>query len=332
MHSGIKNWPKAETNSNQSRICLSKGQTVFKDDSYPANDVSVAVITASDITDADNELGELAERLREKGIGIQVTPWDGDVEWDNFSMVLNKGPWDYFKRLPDFLSFIRRAGDSTSVENSPETIVWNSNKSYLGDLARRNVPTVPTHFLYKAHRGRIGELLRSMDQEDIVIKPAVASGAEGAFRTKAGDEQAFAHINQLLRTGDVLVQPLIASVLQEGEYSLIFFDGEFSHAVRKTPADGDFRVQQHHGGAVENWMPTEQQLSTAKQAITVVPGTPLYARVDLLMIDGLPVVTELELIEPDLFLGHSDGALDRFTDAIVKRARQAEQRRNPQTT
>jgi len=304
---------------------------VFKDDSYLANDVNVAVITASDIIDADNEFGELADRLREKGIGTQVTPWDRDVEWDNFSMVLNRGPWDYFKRLPDFLSFIRRAGDSTSVENSPETIVWNSNKSYLGDLARRNVPTVPTHFLYKAHRGRIGELLRSMDHEDIIIKPAVAAGAEGALRTKAGDEEAFVHINQLLRTGDVLVQPLISSVLQEGEYSLVFFDGEFSHAVRKTPADGDFRVQQRHGGLVESWLPTEQQLSVAKQAIAVAPITPLYARVDLLMINEQPVVTELELIEPDLFLGHCDDGLDRFTDAIARRARHAEQRRTTQT-
>lgn len=303
-----------------------EGQAVFKDDSFPANDVSVAVIMSSASEGMDPGIGELTSRLQQRGIGTHVTAWDQDVDWESFSLVLNRGPWDYFKRLPDFLSFIKRAGDSTSVENSPETIIWNSNKRYLGDLARRNVPIVPTHFLYKAHRGRIGELMRSIDQEDIVIKPATATGAEGALRTKAGDEEAFAHINQLLLAGDVLVQPLISSVLQEGEYSLIFFDGEYSHAVRKVASDGDFKVKE---SSVEGWTATEHQLHVARQALAVAPRIPLYARVDLLMTDGQPVVTELELIEPDLFLGHSDNGMDRFTDAIATRARQAEQRRAP---
>lgn len=303
-----------------------EGQTVFKDDPYPANDVSVALVMSSPSEDMGAGITELTSRLQQKGIGTHVAAWDQDVSWENFSLVLNRGPWDYFKRLPDFLSFIKRTGHTTSVENSPETIIWNSNKRYLGDLARRNVPVVPTHFLYKAHRGRIGELLRSMDQEDIVIKPATATGADGALRTKAGGEEAFAHINQLLLSGDVLVQPLIASVLQEGEYSLIFFDGEFSHAVRKVAADGDFKVLE---SSVESWTPTEHQLGVARHALTVAPKVPLYARVDLLMTDGQPVVIELELIEPDLFLGHSDNGMDFFTDAIANRARKAEQKRMP---
>ena len=157
----------------------------------------------------------------------------------------------------------------------------------------------------------------------VVIKPAVGIGAFGAARLEVGTDdatntEAFAHLEALAMLGDVLIQPMIPSVAERGEVSIVHLGGEYSHAVRKVPATGDFRVQDHHGGTVVDHEPTSAELAVARDADGrhERDRAPLYARADLVDLAGL-VVMELELVEPELFLRRSPGSADRFAAAIA---------------
>jgi glutathione synthase/RimK-type ligase-like ATP-grasp enzyme len=153
--------------------------------------------------------------------------------------------------------------------------------------------------------------------EELVIKPAVSVGAIGALRAPASSAAARTHLANLLLDGDVLVQPLVLSVLVEGEVSLIYFGGEFSHAIRKIPAVGDFRVQNHHGGRVVAHAATADELEIGAAALAATPSPTTYARVDLVRVGDQPSVMELEVIEPELFLGHDPAAPVRFATQIA---------------
>ena len=151
---------------------------------------------------------------------------------------------------------------------------------------------------------------------ELVIKPAVSVGAIGALRLDRFPEAA-AHLAQLAAAGDVLVQPLAHSVLDGGESSLIYFGGQFSHAIRKLPAAGDYRVQEHHGGSVVPHEPTPDEFAVAAATLAAAPAATAYARVDLVDVNGSPAVMELEAIEPQLFLDRAAGAASRFATHIA---------------
>jgi glutathione synthase/RimK-type ligase-like ATP-grasp enzyme len=154
----------------------------------------------------------------------------------------------------------------------------------------------------------------------VVVKPAVDGGAREALRTDPCSAEAAAHVERLVAAGDVVVQPF-APQIEAGETSLLFFGGELSHAVRKVPAAGDYRVQAHHGGTEHPHEPTPAELETARRAMACAPDRLTYARVDLIDVEGVPTLMELEVIEPDLFLRHDEGALGRFTAAVLAELR-----------
>jgi len=161
-------------------------------------------------------------------------------------------------------------------------------------------------------------VLRQFEGE-VVIKPAVSIGAWGAALVAANSPEAAAHLEALALLGDVLVQPMVDSVTTAGEVSLVYLGGEFSHAVRKVPAAGDYRVQDHHGGTVHEHVPTDGELVVAGAALAVVEEPLLYARADLVALDDGPAVIELELIEPELFVRTEPAAPLRFARAIATR-------------
>jgi RimK-like ATP-grasp domain len=147
---------------------------------------------------------------------------------------------------------------------------------------------------------------------EVVAKPAVSIGAIGALRGASNAVETAQQIRVLARSGDLLVQPFISSVLESGEASLVFFGDTFSHAIRKIPARGEYRVQDHHGGWVVSYEPTAADIDVARAALRAAPAECAYARVDLVQTDNGPVVMELELVEPALFLEEATGAVDRF--------------------
>ncbi len=149
------------------------------------------------------------------------------------------------------------------------------------------------------------------------MKPAVSIGAIGALRAEALDPACLEHLDRLVAEGDVMVQPFVASVAEAGEVSLVYFGGRFSHAIRKQPAPGDFRVQDMYGGTVHPHQPTAAELAVADAVLARTPAPTTYARIDLVEFDGAPALMEAELIEPELFLGATPEAATNFARVLA---------------
>ncbi len=267
-------------------------------------------------TDREAEL--VASAFRAKGHQAATVAWDADLDWTAYDLVVVRSPWDYFERLEAFLGWVDRVAAVTRIANAANVIRWNSHKGYLAELGHQGVPVLPTLSLPAGFPDAIASL-SATGWDDIVLKPAVDGGARKALRAPAASTQARDHLQWLVDQGDTIVQPF-ASGVADGEVSLIYFGGEFSHAVRKVPAEGDYRVQALHGGSEHPHEPSAAEFEIAAAALFLAPGDPAYARVDLIDVDGQPTLMELELIEPDLFFRVSDGALDRFVHAIARLA------------
>jgi len=281
---------------------------------------TVAIVTAADMPKPDLDIADLGKCLKYAGVNISILPWDSDARWDAFDLVFVKSTWDYFKRLPEFLEWANKTSKITRLESPSNVIAWNADKRYLEHLQCRCVPTIPTSFVAPwSDNSCIQNILDQFQSKEIVIKPAISIGAIGALRVSASDLSAFSHIRSLLDDGHVLIQPFVSSVLDEGEISLVYFNGQFSHAVRKLPSKGEYRVQDHYGGKVHPFLPTSAELAVADAALAAAPAVTLIARVDLVMIGGAPHVIELELIEPALFLSSNALATSRLVAAISER-------------
>lgn len=277
----------------------------------------IALVTGATMAKPDSETHLLVAALSRAGMQADVLPWDAPVDWASYALVVVRTPWDYFSRLDEFLAWVTRTGELVTVLNPPALIRWNSHKRYLAELAAQGVPTVPTLWI---ERGAADgpQRLRTRGWDEVVVKPAVSIGAIGALRAHATDPACAAHLAALAATGDVMVQPYLPSVAEEGEVSLIHFGGVFSHAIRKRPAAGDFRVQDMYGGSVHPHRPDLAEEVLAARLLACLPSATAYARIDIVRVDGAPALMEIELIEPELFLGADAGAAVRFAEQLMR--------------
>lgn len=263
----------------------------------------------------DPETHLLVAALAERDIDTLVTTWDADLDWSQFPLVVLRSPWDYFARLDEFLPWAAGVATQTRLVNPFAVIDWNCHKRYLKALAEKGLPVVPTLWLAQGSTDS-GARLAGTPWQQVVIKPAVSIGA---INTLLGQRDAPAsrdHIATLLATGDVMVQPFLPAIASAGEISLVFFGGEFSHAIRKLPQPGDYRVQDMYGGSVHPHVPTPEEIGLASSALNQTPSPTTYARVDLVRHAGRLLIMELELIEPELFLPAAPGAAGRYAAAL----------------
>jgi len=281
----------------------------------------IALATSARLPALNEDDRLLIPALASLGLAAVPAVWDSpDVCWEEFQGVLVRSCWDYHHRLEEFLAWVsrlERAG--VRVWNPPAVLRWNSHKGYLRDLAARGVSIVPTRWLERGAQADLAGLLRDPAWRDAVVKPAVSASAHGTWRTSgetAGADQR--RLDELLRAGDVMVQPFMSEVRDAGEWSFLFLGGRFSHAVLKRPGAGagDYRVQWEFGGSAAAMAPPDTLLADAEAMMAAVPGDPLYARVDGVERDGRLVLMELELIEPHLFLGWDAGAAARLARAV----------------
>jgi glutathione synthase/RimK-type ligase-like ATP-grasp enzyme len=275
----------------------------------------IAVATWSNPEYVDPEAVEVARALVDRGHDGRAEHWDGEVDWGACDLVVVRSTWDYFGRLEEFLEWVDHVDTVSRIVNPPNVIRWNSHKGYLAELGRAGIPVVEGLALPRGTVDAAAQVV-SRGWEEVVVKPAVDGGARRATKGGAGSATVTAHLEDLLATDDVIVQPYLASV-EQGETSLFFFGGELSHAVRKVPRPGDYRVQALHGGSEEPHDPTVREVEVARAAMAQVPGELVYARADFLDVDDEPVLMELELIEPDLFLRMAEGSLDRYVGALL---------------
>jgi glutathione synthase/RimK-type ligase-like ATP-grasp enzyme len=276
--------------------------------------ISIALVTAAAMPKPDLESHLLLESLQRRGVRTSLVPWGSAFDWALTDLVAIRTTWDYIHHLDEFLRWADAVDSVTRLVNPPAVLRWNTHKSYLLDLAAAGVPIVPTQVLAKGTTDISAERLPA---GDIVVKPAVSIGAIGSLRTHDDDPLAEAYIIDLAVSGDVLVQPFIPSVLESGETSMMFARGRLSHSVRKVPAPGEYRVQDHHGGSVRPHRATDEEIAVAHAALAVAPAPLTYARVDVVSTDQGPVVMELELVEPALFLDADPVAPGTFADALL---------------
>jgi len=262
-----------------------------------------------------------AQALSRRGIDVAAVAWDdAHVDWNCVDRVVVRSTWDFHLK-PDLYArwirtFIDRPGQ---LWNPARVILGNLDKRYLIDLASQGIAVVPTVCVRAGDREPLASIIERHAWQDVVVKPAVSASARGTWRasraTAHQDEERFA---AQVREQDLLVQPYCPEIASSGEWSLVFFDGEFSHGVLKKPADGDFRVQRHFGGHPTAAIPSPRLVGQAAAILATIGERLLYARVDGIERDGDFVLMELELNEPYLFLSFSDGAASHFADAIVR--------------
>jgi len=280
--------------------------------------IAIATCAAFGDLKVDDQLLEKA--LVERGVRPSPVVWDGEpLPWAWFDGCIVRSTWDYHDKHAEFLAWTREAATQTRFWNPPALIAWNSEKTYLRELAEAGVPIVPTVWVGRGAGADLEELLRGEGWEEAVVKPVVDLGARHLRRVRAGEESSALEL-ALARSAEAMVQPFLPSLEVEGELSLIYVDGRFTHAVRKRPAPGDFRVQSIWGGTVERVAPGAAELEIAERALAQIEEVPLYARADFVAgPEGGPCLIELELIEPNLYLTEHPPAAAALAEALLLR-------------
>jgi glutathione synthase/RimK-type ligase-like ATP-grasp enzyme len=284
--------------------------------------MKVALATCASVPDLTEDDRLLLDELSRRGITARPVVWnDLGVRWSTFDRVVIRSCWDYHLRLPQFLAWLDHVeADKVPLWNPAPLVRSNAHKSYLKELKAAGLPVVPTAWLERGSTLDLGRLLQDRGWSEAVIKPAVSASAFRTWRVSAQDaasgdtRRAF---RELVAESDVLVQPFLREIEQEGEWSFVFLGGEFSHAVLKRPAAGDFRVQAEYGGSVLTQPPPSSAISEAKAVANHLRGPWAYARIDAVLAEGALTLMEVELIEPYLFLGSHPMAAVRLADAIL---------------
>jgi glutathione synthase/RimK-type ligase-like ATP-grasp enzyme len=261
-----------------------------------------------------------AEALKQAGAEVEPVPWTDARSLTGFDLVLPLVAWGYhldYSRWTDLLV----AADARwlPMVNPPALLRWNGDKAYLAELAEKDVPTVPTLAVESCGDADLEEARRRFASDWLVIKPPISASATGTYRFGPKDD-----LPADSRQRPMIIQPLIEQIANTGEFSLMLFDGEFSHAVVKRPAAGDFRVQPHLGGVTLPSPPPPGGVDLARRALAAAPAKATYARVDMVPDDeGGLMIMELELIEPALFLDHAPDGGAAFVKAVLSAARTA---------
>jgi len=283
----------------------------------------IGLATCSKLPQLTDDDRLLLNSLGQAGVSAQPVVWDDrEANWQEFSCVVIRSCWDYHNRLDEFLDWVDLLEkQNIPLLNPPDIIRWNCNKRYLLDLEAKDILIVPTIFLQSNSTENIKQLLKDHDWQRAVIKPTVSATAHQTWLTcfDSPDSDQTKLEKMLTELPEVMIQEFLNVIRIGGEWSFIFFDGRFSHAVVKKPQAGDFRVQDDFGGTAFRQEPGQHLIKQAEAILQAIDVVPLYARVDGIETDGKLILMELELIEPALFLGVGEGASNRFAKAITQR-------------
>lgn len=254
-----------------------------------------------------------AAALTAAGLIVEQRVWTDPGDLSGYDLILPLFAWGYQREVADWYALLDRLeGEGLPVVNPVPVLRWNSDKAYLAELGANGVAVVPTVEVAALDDAGLAAARAELDAEEVVIKPAISGGADGTHRIVAGATVPADAVGQRR-----LVQPLMPGILTEGEFSLFFFDGKFSHAIVKRPASGDFRVQEQFGGRESDWDASVEAQALAAAALAAAPARPVYARVDMVGdATGRLHIMELELIEPSLFLHHAPDKGAAFGRAV----------------
>jgi hypothetical protein len=262
-----------------------------------------------------------ADELAERSIQVDPVLWsDPLVDWSHYSSVIVRSCWDYHQKPDEFRSWLEKLETENAVLWNPVDILcWNMDKTYLIDLQEQGVPVLESVWLSADEPTNLRDLMRQKDWGQAVVKPVISAAAANTqvvALDRANDRQH--HFESLLKKGGVIVQNFAEEILSDGEWSLIFFNKQFSHAVLKHPQNGDFRVQRDFGGTAHPIDGPRHLIDQAQNALERINNELLYARVDGIERNGKLFLMELELIEPHLFFELDSQAAKRFASAFIE--------------
>ena len=266
----------------------------------------------------EDELVRIA--LEAKGLRVHRINWDDErFDWTSTRFALFRATWDYFERYEEFWSWFESTRHLTNFLNSPELIRWNIDKHYLLDLETAGIAIPPTQFVEPEDQRSLQEIFREVSWPKAVLKPAVSGGARHTYVVTPESVNDIDPIfRSLIENESMLLQEFQQSILSEGEVTFVLFGTEYSHAVLKKAKPGDFRVQDDFGGTVHPYHATDEEKAFAKQVIEACPYHPVYSRVDAIHDNhGALVVSEVEMIEPELWFRMDDRSAQHFAEHVM---------------
>ena len=271
------------------------------------------------VADSDLSIAPMAEL----GWEVEMLPWRRDVDWNDYDLVYICTPWDYQHDVEAFLGVLEAIERSSArLVNSLDLVRWNLEKTYLRELEMRGADIVPSIFFDRFDAHRIAACFSAHNTGRIVVKPVVGANSDHIFvLTEPLPDDVVEDLERTYERRPFFVQPFIDSVQSEGEYSLFFFSGDYSHAILKKPRPGDFRTQEEHGADILSIDAPAALIATARSVMGVVNPQPVYVRGDFVRDTGARFrLMELELIEPSLYFRKDPGSASRFAKALARAA------------
>ncbi|WP_430413055.1 ATP-grasp domain-containing protein [Kordia sp.] len=273
----------------------------------------------------DNVLLEdklVKEALEKEELNVKRLAWDDAYfDWNTTKYVLFRTTWDYFDRFSEFSSWLTEVGQKTILLNSAKIIHWNIDKHYLHDLSTAGIEIVPTYFMEKGDTRTLSELHTALGWEQTVLKPCVSGAARHTYKLNLDTIHKHEILyKNLISEEAMMLQPFMNQIVTKGEISLIVINGTYTHAILKKAKAGDFRVQDDFGGSVYEYNPSLAEIDFAENAVKACIELPIYARVDIIWDnDDQLAISEIELIEPELWFRHNNDAATQLAKGIVKK-------------
>ena len=259
--------------------------------------------------------------LKAQGWLAEQVSWrKPDVDWSQYAVVVVRSTWDYQSDAAAFLACLEKIEASGArLENPLALIKWNISKDYLRDLQQQGINIVPTLWFDTFDLQQLQHGFQHFACDQLVIKPLISANADFTYRlTPQSLIVVQDQLHQEFANRPFMLQPFLPAIVAEGEYSLFYFAGNYSHAILKRPKSGDFRVQEEHGGELHSITPCDEMLTCARHALAALPADALYARIDLVRHQAEFALMEIELIEPSLYFNMDPAAAQRFADAFVE--------------
>lgn len=264
----------------------------------------------------------LIEPMKTLGWIAEEISWRNEkVNWNDYDAVIVRSTWDYQNDVEKFIKVLEMINGVSYLENDLDLMKWNMNKNYLFQLKQKGITIVDTIWEKSFNPVLANNYFERLDTDEIIIKPNVSVNADNTFRlSKEKLKEQSSNLEKIFAQREFMVQPFLNNIIDEGEYSLFFFDGKFSHSVLKKPKEKDFRVQEEHGGNIQPIEASSDMIMIAENIIKKLSTIPLYGRVDLVRTKQNEfALMELELIEPSLYLNKDVDAPLRLSKAFVER-------------
>jgi len=261
------------------------------------------------------------QALSSRGFQVERIAWDDPTYgWGNTDYAIFRTTWDYFNRIDDFTKWYLSTKEKLRFINPPELIDWNINKLYLKDLDQAGINVLEMVLVDNQNSLTIEAVMELKGWNEVIIKPLVSASARHTYKIDHSNRLNYENLfAQLIKSETMIVQEFQHSIIATGEIAMMYFNGQFSHSVLKRAIAGDFRVQDDFGGTVHQYQASIEQINLGKEALEVNNSMPVYARVDIIKDNSDNwAVTELELIEPELWFRYYPPAADLFTEAIKR--------------